>query len=131
MLRSKGINYVIRRESWESAQARGMCNPGRVIIFRERVKGRRVACRHRFYLSAGDFDDIDVLYCTESRRLFAVTRNTRYGYAGVEQFDCSGEDDTAERSIFEQNNPEVIWGRNWEDSPPRSIVNRSADYLCA
>lgn len=117
----------IYRESWDSAFARGMHNPGRLLKFREPHRGSRFSCVHRWFISAGDTDDVDIVFDTSSRSFYVVCRNAHFGYCRVERFDLDGSTDAA-FDIFEQNNPEETFGKNWVDAHPRTIINRIAEY---
>lgn len=120
MLKTKRVDYKIVKKSWD--------NPDRVLIFHEPHKGTRVTCKHRFPISAGGGDLIDVVHCTDRHAVYVVYRNARYGYAGVERFDLDAESDGEAWSLFEQNHPEEIFGGNWETCSAAAIVRRISEY---
>ena len=119
-------NWETFRESWESQRDAGRHNPARVLIFKERKRGRQCYCRHRLILSAGDGDTVDVYQ--EGREIIVCSIRRGLNYAGLQAYNL---DTTEERDVLVSIDYDIaeVFGPRGLDLENRTVARRLWNLL--
>jgi hypothetical protein len=114
-------SYLIRTETLESQLAAGRYNPSYELHFRDRHG------RHVVTLDAGSDDHVSIF--RDGEITFALSRNTRIGYCGLQAF--RGDDEIGD--VFMQNPSEDLAGegltQDWDDYAPINLAKILAQWI--
>ena len=109
-------NYKIYDESNEQQHAGHRYNPASIILYKKK----------EYTIGAGTSDHIYVY--REDEYLVVLVVNYRMGYAGLEVFDTTSEND-ANVFLSDSQDLEEMIGKNWDDFSEITIAKRLMGYL--
>lgn len=120
--------WHIREETPEQQQRARRYNPALQVWHKTgRTPGKTVAEYEVYPCSAGRADTVGVFYASDLSAVFIVAVNYALNYAGIQAYDQQSGELIGE--LFEQSEPELLIGQNWQDVSLLTVCKRLASYL--